>query len=99
MIEAEEAFDTRILRLSNYLNRAHKYNKPSILFALYLSEFLRTDIEKSLNTLLKEQGLLVVSVDAEEHKDLPSFFHRSIPTTLFFLCTILRKGFLKLSNF
>ena len=93
MIKAEEAFDTRILRLSNYLNRAHKYNKPSILFALYLSEFLRTDIEKSLNALLKEQGLLVVSVDAEEHKDLPSFFSSLDSNNTVFFVHNLEKGF------
>jgi tetratricopeptide (TPR) repeat protein len=41
MNEAKETFESRVSRLANYLTRAYRYNKPSILFAMYLSEFLR----------------------------------------------------------
>jgi hypothetical protein len=74
MIEAKDTFEGRVSRLANYLNRAYKYNKPSILFVMYLSEFLRSDVEKSLTRALVEQGLAVVSVDAGNNKDLPAFF-------------------------
>jgi len=93
MIEAKETLDTRVLRLSNYLNRAHKHNKASILFALYLSEFLRSDMERSLSALLKEQGLQVAGVDAGENKDLPAFFSSTnFDDTVFFVRNI-GKGF------
>jgi tetratricopeptide (TPR) repeat protein len=95
MIEAKDAdtTETKVLRLSNYLNRAHRHDKPSILFALYLSEFLRSDVERSLSTLLKEEGLRVVSVDAGEKKDLPSFFSSiDSDNTVFFVHNI-EKGF------
>jgi tetratricopeptide (TPR) repeat protein len=95
MTEAKDADTpgTKVLRLSNYLNRAHRHDKPSILFALYLSEFLRSDVERSLSTLLKVQGLRVVSVDAGEKKDLPSFFSSiDSDNTVFFVHNI-EKGF------
>ncbi|MHC1599699.1 MAG: tetratricopeptide repeat protein [Candidatus Methanospirareceae archaeon] len=95
MTEAKDAdtTGTKVLRLSNYLNRAHRHDKPSILFALYLSEFLRSDVERSLSTLLKEQELRVVSVDAGEKKDLPSFFSSiDSDNTVFFVHNI-EKGF------
>lgn len=101
MTEAKDADTpgTKVLRLSNYLNRAHRHDKPSILFALYLSEFLRSDVERSLSTLLKEQGLRVVSVDAGEKKDLPSFFSSiDSDTTVFFVHNI-EKGFPEVLQF
>ena len=101
MIEANDADTpgTKVLRLSNYLNRAHRHDKPSILFALYLSEFLRSDVERSLSTLLKEQGLRVVSVDAGEKKDLPSFFSSiDSDNTVFFVHNI-EKGFPEVLQF
>jgi hypothetical protein len=73
MYEAKATFEGRVTRLANYLTRAYKYDNPSILFAMYLSEFLRSDVEKSLKSTLVEQGLEVVSADAGDIKDLPSF--------------------------
>ncbi|MEA1866371.1 MAG: tetratricopeptide repeat protein [Euryarchaeota archaeon] len=95
MIEAKDAdtLDTRVLRLNNYLNRAHKHNKASILFALYLSEFLRSDMERSLSALLKEQGLQVAGVDAGEHKDLPAFFSSTNSDATVFFVHNIKKGF------
>lgn len=74
MTEIMDPIEARVSRLGNYLIRAHKYNKASILFALYLSEYVRADVEKEIKQLLIEQGLEALSVDAGEHKDLPSFF-------------------------
>ena len=95
MIEAKDTdtLDTRVLRLSNYLNRAHKHNKASILFALYLSEFLRSDMERSLSALLKEQGLQVAGVDAGAHKDLPAFFSSTNSDDTVFFVHNIEKGF------
>ena len=73
MTEEKEQLNTRILRIEGYLTRAYKYNKPSILFALYLSEFQRNDVEKSIENLLKDQGLEIVVVDASQHKNLPDY--------------------------
>ncbi len=93
MTEIEDPIDVRISRLGNYLIRAHKYNKASILFALYLSEYVRADVEKEIRQLLDEQGLEALSVDAGEYKDLPSFFSlRSAERTVFFVHN-LEKGF------
>ena len=95
MIEAKDTdtLDTRVLRLSNYLNRAHKHNKASILFALYLSEFLRSDMERSLSALLKGQGLQVAGVDAGAHKDLPAFFSSTNSDDTVFFVRNIAKGF------
>ena len=95
MIEAKDTdtLDTRVLRLSNYLNRAYKHNKASILFALYLSEFLRSDMERSLSALLKEQGLQVAGVDAGAHKDLPAFFSSTNSEDTVFFVHNIEKGF------
>ncbi|MEA1870434.1 MAG: hypothetical protein U9N09_09930, partial [Euryarchaeota archaeon] len=95
MTEAKDADTTgaKVLRLSNYLNRAHRHDKPSILFALYLSEFLRSDVKRSLSTLLKEQGLRVVSVDAGEKKDLPSLFSSIDSENAVFFVHNIEKGF------
>ena len=93
MTEIIDPIEARVSRLGNYLIRAHKYNKASILFALYLSEYVRADVEKEIRQLLNEQGLEALSVDAGEYKDLPSFFSsRSAERTVFFVHN-LEKGF------
>ena len=93
MTELIDPLEARVSRLGNYLIRAHKYNKASILFALYLSEYVRADVEKEIRQLLNEQGLEALSVDAGEYKDLPSFFSsRSAERTVFFVHN-LEKGF------
>ena len=93
MTEIIDPIEARVSRLGNYLIRAHKYNKASILFALYLSEYVRADVEKEIRQLLDEQGLEALSVDAGEYKDLPSFFSlRSADRTVFFVHS-MEKGF------
>ncbi|MBC2701792.1 MAG: tetratricopeptide repeat-containing protein, partial [ANME-2 cluster archaeon] len=93
MTEIIDPIEARVSRLGNYLIRAHKYNKASILFALYLSEYVRADVEKEIRQLLNEQGLKALSVDAGEYKDLPSFFSSgSAERTVFFVHN-LEKGF------
>jgi hypothetical protein len=93
MNEAKETFERRVSRLANYLTRAYKYNKPSILFAMYLSEFLHSDVEKSLKSALAEQGLEFVSVDAGNIKDLPAFFSAINSGNTVFSVHNMEKGF------
>jgi tetratricopeptide (TPR) repeat protein len=93
MIEVKKTFESRVSRLANYLTRAYKYNKPSILFAMYLSEFLRSDVEKSLKSVLDEQGLKVVRVDAGNIKDLPAFFSAMNSDNTVFFAHNMEKGF------
>ena len=98
----QDLFEARVSRLVNYLTRAHKHNKPSILFALYLSEFLRADVENSLKKSLEEQGTEIVAVDAGENKDIPSFISSINSKNTVFLVHNLEKGFpeaLKFLNF
>ncbi|HUW67692.1 MAG TPA: tetratricopeptide repeat protein [Candidatus Nanoarchaeia archaeon] len=102
MTEIKDPLEARVSRLANYLIRAHKYNKASILFALYLSEYVRVDVEKEIKKLLKEQGLGSISVDAGEHKDLPSFFSLINSDNTVFFVHNMEKGFpesLKYLNF
>jgi tetratricopeptide (TPR) repeat protein len=102
MDEAKDTFESRVSRLANYLTRAYRYNKPSILFAMYLSEFLRSDVEKSLKSALVEQGLKVVRVDAGNIKDLPAFFSAINSDNTVFSVHNMEKGFpdaLKYLNF
>ena len=93
MTEIKDPIDVRISRLGNYLIRAHKYSKASILFALYLSEYVRADVEKEIKQLLDKQGLEALNVDAGEHKDLPSFFSSSSSGQTVFFVHNLEKGF------
>jgi len=93
MMEAKENFEGRVSRLVNYITRAYKYNKPSILFAMYLSEFLRSDVDKSLTRALVELELEVVSVDAGKNKDLPSFFSAMNSGSTVFSVHNMDKGF------
>ena len=93
MTEIIDPIGVRVSRLGNYLIRAHKYKKASILFAIYRSEFVRADVEKKIRQLLDEHGLEALSVDAGEHKDLPSFFSlKSAERTVFFIHS-MEKGF------
>ncbi|MBU4372850.1 MAG: tetratricopeptide repeat protein, partial [Euryarchaeota archaeon] len=92
MSEAKDTFEARVSRLGNYLTRAHKYNKPSILFAMYLSEFLRSDVEKSLEKFLKDKGIKVVSVDAGKNKDIPSYISSMNSNNTVFLVHNMEKG-------
>ena len=93
MVEANDTFEERVSRLANYLTRAYKHNKPSLLFAMYLSEFLRSDVEKSLTRALVGQGLEAVSVDAGNNKDLPAFFSAQNSGTSVFFVHNMEKGF------
>lgn len=93
MSEAKNTFEARVSRLGNYIIRAFKYNKPSILFALYMSEFLRTGVEKSLEKSLKEQGLKIVNIDVEKNKDIPSFISSINSNNNIFFVYNMEKGF------
>lgn len=99
MNDFKDPLELRISRLADYLVRAHKYNKPSILFAMYLSEFLRVDVENSFKRNLKEHGLETVDVDAGEFKDLPAFFISRENKDIVFLVNGVEKGFPEVLNY
>ncbi len=99
MAQVKDSFEIRVARLGNYLTRAYKYNKSSILFAIYLSEFLRNDAEKRLRYHLKEHGLDVIDVDAGMNKDLPSFLSLKNSSNAVFLVHNIEKGFPESLNF
>ena len=93
MSEAKDTFDAKVSRLSSYITRAYKYDKPSILFAMYMSEFLRTEVEKSLEKSLNEQGLKIVNIDVEKNKDIPSFISSINSNNTVFFVYNMEKGF------
>ena len=93
MTDANDPFSARVSRLNAYITRAFKYKKASILFAMYLSEFLRVEVENTLEKSLLGQGLKMVRVDAGENKDLPSFFSSQNPGNSVFLVHNLENGF------
>lgn len=93
MTDANDPFPARVSRLDAYITRAFKYEKASILFAMYLSEFLRVEVENSLEKSLLGQGLKMVRVDAGANKDLPSFFTSQNPSNSVFLVHNLGNGF------
>ncbi len=93
MTDANDPFSARVSRLGAYITRAFKYEKASILFAMYLSEFLRVEVENALEKSLLEQGLKMVRVDAGENKDLPSYFTSQNPSNSVFLVHNMENGF------
>ncbi len=93
MNEDKEPFETRVSRLEGYLTRAYANSRPSILFALYLSEFLRADVERSLEKSLKEKGLEIIRVDTGEHRDLPGYFSSIDSSKTVFFVHNVEKGF------
>ncbi len=99
MSEVKDTFEARVSRLGNYIIRAFNYDKPSILFAMYMSEFLRADVEKSFEKSMKEQGLNVVNVDAAKNKDIPSFISSTNSNNSVFLVYNMEKGFPEVLQF
>jgi len=87
--EPMESFDERINRLFRELEQAVKWNRPSILLAVYSSEFVRADAEAALGAKLHELGHTVTPyrVTAEENADIPLnlFQHPEKAKTVFFI--------------
>jgi tetratricopeptide (TPR) repeat protein len=71
--ELVEPFDERVNRLFRELEQALKWNRPSILLAVYSSEFVRADAEAALSAKLHELGQSVTPyrVTGEENADIP----------------------------
>jgi tetratricopeptide (TPR) repeat protein len=67
-----DSFEDRIDVLVHELGLAIKWDRPSILFAIYRSEFVRAEAEAVLKSRLNSLGLQVVQVHArqEAHFDL-----------------------------
>lgn len=93
MVQTNETDEIKISRICNYLVRAHKHGKPSILLALYLSEFIRINIEKSIIEFLNGQGLKTIDVDSQKHKDIPAFCTSAGTDDTVFLIHNMTSGF------
>lgn len=72
-IVSAEPFDERVDRLFRELDLAIKWNRPSILLAVYSSEFVRADTEAALSAKLRELGQTVTPyrVTGEDNADIP----------------------------
>ncbi len=71
--ELAEPFDERVDRLFRELELAVKWNRPSILLAVYSSEFVRADAEAALSAKLRELGQTITAyrVTGEDNADSP----------------------------
>jgi tetratricopeptide (TPR) repeat protein len=67
-----DPFDDRVDTLFAELELAVKWERPSILLAVYKSEFVQADIERLLNARLAEIGIKVVRILVNENQfDIP----------------------------
>jgi len=68
-----EAFEARIDLLAGELELALKWDRPSILLAIYASEFVRMEAQQALAKRLQEFGakVNVYTVSGEEDADIP----------------------------
>ncbi len=80
MPELDEPFAERIERLKHELVLALQWNRPSILLAVYSSEFVRADAEAALTTWLREQGQIAAQVQVtgpdDPTADVPRLFQQ-----------------------
>ena len=72
-ISTLEPFADRIDRLFGELELAVQFDRPSILLAVYSSEFIRADAEAALTAKLRDLGQTVVPyrVTGEADADIP----------------------------
>jgi tetratricopeptide (TPR) repeat protein len=67
-----DPFDDRVDMLFDELELAVKWDRPSILLAIYKSEFVQADIERTLTARLSEIGVKVVHLLVNENQfDIP----------------------------
>lgn len=90
--ELVEAFDERVDRLFHELERSIKFNRPSILLAIYSSEFVRADAEAALAAKLRDlsQTVTPYRVTSEDNADIPlhlvqNYTDEQRATTVFFV--------------
>jgi tetratricopeptide (TPR) repeat protein len=67
--ELDEPFAERIERLKQELELAIRWDRPSILLAIYSSEFVRADAEAALEAWLREQGQEVARIQVTKPAD------------------------------
>jgi len=71
--ELDEPFAERVDRMARELGRAIRWDRPSILLAIYSSEFVRADAEAALEDWLREQGqeAALIQVTRPADADVP----------------------------
>ncbi len=86
---ATEAFDARIDLLAGELELALKWDRPSILLAIYASEFVRMEAQQALAERLRAWDVTVTpyTVTGEEDADIPLALarHPDREQTVFFV--------------
>jgi len=83
-----DPFDDRVDTLFGELELAVKWNRPSILLAVYKSELVQADIERLLNARLAQIGIKVVHILVNENQfDIPLQLIKQpdIEKTVFFI--------------
>jgi len=83
-----DPFDDRVDTLLDELELAVKWDRPSILLAVYKSEFVRADLERILNARLSEIGAKVVHLQVNESQfDIPLVLKKQpdLEKTVFFI--------------
>ena len=66
-----ESFDERLGILTQELELAIQWNRPSILLVVYNSEYVRADVESTLENFLIERRQRVVHLDLNEKSETP----------------------------
>lgn len=83
-----DPFDDRVDMLFDELELAVKWNRPSILLAVYKSEFVRADIERVLNKRLADIAIKIVHLQVSENQyDIPLELikQHDLEKTIFFI--------------
>lgn len=88
-LELDESFEEHVATLYGELEQAIKWERPSILLAIYSSEFVRADAEDALTAELNKLGQSVIHhhVSGRENADIPLSLSQQpgIDHTVFFV--------------
>ena len=75
--ELQESFQTRLERLKRELERAIRYDQPLLLLVIYVSEWVRAEVERELRHALIVLGQRVETVQVDkEHPDIAEWILR-----------------------
>lgn len=71
-LEFDESFEEHVAILYGELEQAIKWDRPSILLAIYSSEFIRADAEDALTAELNKLGQTVIQypVSGQDNADI-----------------------------
>ena len=91
-----ESLEARIQRLARELERAIKFDRPSILLAVYQSRFVAEDAQQALATQLRDLGQSIekYQITSANNADVPTFLvqHSYKSTSVFFVMGLSAGG-------